>query len=198
MIKFIVIAAAFASSLALANQQQPIYANDALSSSAAEGNVFVSSHQVNPMFGNQRMPETIIGKDYTSCPTSKMSIGMMPSHSKGNYSGRNNSIAMGVTLDMPLDWEGALTRCEDHQKAQVIRMETENITNIVSACMEVKRQGFVLDPKVIPWAKYCKGIVHEHPSASYLKAQNDMLRNRVDHVEKHHFGKAKTTAGHKP
>lgn len=181
---------ALLSPLALANGNS-LTATDANASSAAEGNVYVSSQQMNPMYGYSRLPDTVIGNDYTSCPTSKISMGVMPSYSTGNYSGRNKNIAVGLTLDMPLDFEGAITRCKQHQKAQLIRMQTQNITNIVSACMEVKRQGFMLDPKVIPWAKYCKGITHEHPSASYIKAQNDVLRERVTHVQNHHFNKGK-------
>lgn len=191
--KKLLTATLLASVCSMASANDPLLNSaDSLASSEAAGNVYMSSQQLNPMFGNQRMPETVIGRDFTSCPTSKLSMGVMPSHSSGDYSGRQRSISVGLSLDIPLNFEGAISRCRDQQKAQIIRTQTENITNIVSACMEVRRQGFLLDPKVIPWAKYCAGIKHEHPSASYIKARNEMLVDRVDHVEEHHFGKKVT------
>lgn len=179
---------------------QPANANqlngsNSASTSVAEGSVYVNSSQYNPMFGNN-LPSTVIGKDYSSCPTSTLSVAAMPSHSNDDWGGNNNTITFGLSLDMPLDWEGAISRCEDHQVAQKIQLETANISNILAVCMQAKREGFVLDPKVIPMAKYCKGIKHEHPSASYIKAQNEFLRDRVDHVEEHHF-KKKITTGNK-
>ncbi len=215
--KKILIATALLSLSTTAFADDPFNPYQSGASSVSEGNVYVSSNSINPLMSSP-LPMTTIGKDFTSCAGTKLSFAALPHQTTNDYMGKQRGASLAISLDVPLDWEGNISRCENMQKAMIIRNETENLTNIVGACMNARKQGFTLDPKVIPWAKYCRGIGVEHKSASMLKMRNENLqaelqyekeksarfrerseelefyKARVGHVEKHHFGK-KVAAG---
>ena len=128
----------------------------------AVGNAYNSPTYLNPMMGAGTLSVTRFDRDSITCPTTTFTAGFMPTKTHNDYginSNRSENYVALISLNVPLDWDGTVTRCRQRQEALVARDRMNREFAIIDACLRIKREKLILDPRLFPFAKKCRGLL---------------------------------------
>ena len=135
----------------------------------AVGNAYNSPTYLNPMMGAGTLSVTRFDRDSITCPTTTLTAGFMPTKTHNDYginSNRSENYVALLSLNVPLDWGGTITRCKQRQEALIARdkisLTRAKISQefaVIDACLKIKREKLMLDPRVFPFAKKCQGLL---------------------------------------
>lgn len=104
------------------------------------------------------------GRQMVSCESGSFGISLIPSFSNGTYSNSDNIVGM-VTLSIPTNFNGTVTRCSK-QQAALIRLtqmdindkSVENDLKIIHACRSAHQNGIGIRVEQFAWAAKCDGL----------------------------------------
>lgn len=129
---------------------------DADAVASADGTVLNHNTQMNTMLDNDISYSTF-NRESVTCPESRLSIALMPNHAKHMHSD-STSITGILSLDMPLDINGTISRCKKHQNTLLSLARLDNDMKILTACIKAMQLNIHISKEHFQWAEKCKSV----------------------------------------